>query len=1268
MHTKTNRTRPVKYTAALVSAFLLTAGTSWAQQTAAPADNTIKPEDDTVVELSPFEVSSTDTRGYAAATTLAGNRLNTELRDIGNAVTVITSQFMKDIGATDNQTLLQYTTNTEVGSVYGNFQGSGDGAALDETRQFTNPNQNTRVRGLAAADNTRDYFLSDIPWEGYSVDGVDLQRGPNSILFGQGSPAGIINTRTKQAMFKDANEVSLRYGSYGAYRAALDINRVILKDELALRFASVYNDDEYRQDPAYSLSKRLYGAVRWEPKFLKKGSSRTIIKADYEAGNINSNNPRNLPPIDLITPWFRTGTYQGKNVANQPFTYQNLNRLTLIPAQTQDDNTGLPNHGQGRPSHNGPASISGTPNEYYNPWIGNFGQQFGNPSFFFDGNSATAAPVGVNWEPSSNRGIGPDGAIDRGLGLPFQRPSGVAPYQQFAKNAKLPFSEFGIYKDFSLTDSSVFDFYNNLLDGPNKKEWQSFRTYKFSLAQTFFNDQAGFEAIYNNEFYKNGQLSILSGERQAIGIDLNSYYSDGNGIGADGQYGSNGTPNPNLGRPFISDTAQYDNRSYVSNRDSKRLTGFVTRDFARDGAKTVLNRILGQHTLTGLYNKDVQKTERRSWQRYGTDSAYEIFSNNLNAPTRIKFDSNQLTPNTVIYLGPSLLAKSTASGAYIPNPSARQIVKTGVVRTFDSNWNRSTNPADANYVNPAAYWYNPYSPAIDPISGLPSTAGDSTQSENPANYVGYRNVPVTVIDSETSQANRDLLTTRLEREKRTLSSKAFVWQAHLWDNALVGTYGVRKDTAKSWTRSADTNSPSTKGSPTSDNPTGPLTRANGEILLDAADLRLKENYTGRNDVTSHAWTAVAHLNSLPFVSKAFERLPVQVTLFYNHSTSFQPAPQRVDAYGESLGPPEGKTKDLGVLLETKDGRFSVKVNKYETSSTNSSSTALGGAWFVGSSQAWAGNWANRFEFNWKGDTNADAIIGANDPTNTQYNYGQAPGETPDQAIAREASVIAAYRAWQKSVDPRFYNAWKINLNDPTKAITATTPSGFSVTEDSVSKGYEIEFNAVPTKNWRLAINASKTKAIRTNIGGAALSSFIAGYEKAMKTTAAGDLRIWWGGAGNETNLMQWNGNIGSEYAQRKLQEGTNVPELRTWRVNAISNYDFDHGLLKGVNVGLGVRRESSIVIGYKPIPGATGNDISFDIANPYSGPAETNFDFWIGYGRRVWRDIDWSIQLNVRNAFVGNELIPLTTQPDGTIASYRIKPPQTWQLSSTFKF
>jgi len=1290
--------------AAALAALLMAAPTGLLAQTADQSAQTPKKDsEEEVIILSPFEVSSAATTGYAASTTLAGNRLATELRDVGNAVQVVTTEFLRDIGATDNKTLLQYTTNTEVGGVYGNFAGLGDSSHLDESSKFVNPNTNTRVRGLTSADNTRDFFLTDVPWEGYNIDGVDLQRGPNSILFGQGSPAGIINVRMRQASFKDSNEVSFRVGSWGSTRAALDINKVLLKNELAIRLDAVRNDEKFKQDPAYALQKRIYGAIRWEPGFMKKGSARTIIKANIEFGDIDSNNPRQLPPNDRITPWFYTGNYEGRNIANDTFSYSNLNKMTVNPAQNEDDNTGLPNHGFDRTSHNGPGGVytgllipkydaynatgklAGTPNEYFQPWIaGSMLGVFGSPLYNFQYNDATQG-VGVNWEPTGNHGMdtnGSNGTRSNSV-TRYVRPASVSSYSDYARKARLyynglPTWGFGVYKDKSLTDASVYDFYNQLFDGPTKHEWQNFRDYNMSLTQTFLNDQIGFEATYFNEWYKSGKTQLISDD--SLNIDINRVYSDGTPTGKNGEPFEDGTPNPNLGKAYVGGGGGSNNQS-IEQREAGRLTVFADYDFNKDHANW-FTKLIGHHTITGLLSGDRRETDQRSFVRYSADDpAWEKVVNS--SPTdspKLSFTDGHMIPYTFIYLGNSLSGASTAAGAHIPNPNVNPVIQSGQVVNFDATWTPSTNPADPSYVDPAAVWHDPYYPMTNPIAvdglyrdnngnALPYTdpvsgavtniPGTNTQSNNPANYVGYRPYSINYIDSLASQANQDLNTTDAKLTKSKVFSRAFNWQAHFWDNALVGTFGVRKDIARSWQYSLNTGSASS------------LNANYNRLNLSASNYHLADAPDNGIEVTSHAWTTVLHLNQLPYLKK----LPVQVSLFYNHSTDFQPAAQRVDLYGEPLAAPSGKTKDVGILLETNDGKYSLKINKYTTDTINSDSSGLGGAWFIGASQSWAANWVNRFEFNWTNDTEAGAV--PQDPTNTMFNYEPAPGETLTQAQAREASVISAWRAWQKSVDPRFYKAWGMNLDDHTKSVSANVPNGFAVTEDSSSQGYEVEFNASPVRNWRLTLNGSKTTAQRKNIGGANLQAFMAAYTKAVNTPGAGfdgnkggvgDLRIWWGGAGNETTLQEWNTNINSEYNQRKLQEGTNVPELRKWRWNAITNYEFDHSWLKGVNVGGGVRYESSIVIGYKPIPGATASDISFDIANPYMGPSETNFDLWLGYSRKIWRNMDWSIQLNVRNVGVGDELIPITTEPDGSIATYRIRSPQSWTVTNTIRF
>ena len=58
---------------------------------------------------------------------------------------------------------------------------------------------------------------------------------------------------------------------------------------------------------------RISGALRVEPAFLNKGGNHTVFKANFESGQVDSDNPRALPPTDHITPFFTpadTGAYQ----------------------------------------------------------------------------------------------------------------------------------------------------------------------------------------------------------------------------------------------------------------------------------------------------------------------------------------------------------------------------------------------------------------------------------------------------------------------------------------------------------------------------------------------------------------------------------------------------------------------------------------------------------------------------------------------------------------------------------------------------------------------------------------------------------------------------------------------------------------------------------------------------------------------------------------------------------------------------------------------
>lgn len=299
------------------------AGTS--SDTSAAATSASDQEQPTV--LSPFVVDAAEDKGsYKANSTLAGTRVRTDLNDIASALSVVTGQFLQDTGATNSQDLLVYTVNTEVGGINGNFSGQAGLPFYNEA--LVNPSNTTRVRGLDTADNTRDYFLTDIPWDSFNSGRIDLQRGPNSILFGVGSPAGIINNSVNEAEFTNLYKIENRVGSYGSLRDSVDLNYVLLKNTLAIRVAAVDDDELYQQRYAFNNSKRLYAALRYDPNIFGK-DNHTSFRANYERGNVSANNPRALPPVDEITPWFATTNAYG-NAA--------LNKLTVNEYTPGNDN------------------------------------------------------------------------------------------------------------------------------------------------------------------------------------------------------------------------------------------------------------------------------------------------------------------------------------------------------------------------------------------------------------------------------------------------------------------------------------------------------------------------------------------------------------------------------------------------------------------------------------------------------------------------------------------------------------------------------------------------------------------------------------------------------------------------------------------------------------------------------------------------------------------------------------------------------------------
>lgn len=177
------------------------------------------------VQLSPYEVNTSGDSGYTATSALAGGRTNTPLKLTSAAISVMTSQFLEDIGST-------------------NFRSAGEWALnwvpFPESNTSVGGGFSINYRNMGATFASRNYFLWYVESDSYNTERYEFARGPNGVLFGDAGAGGISTTWTKRPRFDRAtNSINARVDTYGGYRTSIDVNRPVTK-KFALRLNSFF--------------------------------------------------------------------------------------------------------------------------------------------------------------------------------------------------------------------------------------------------------------------------------------------------------------------------------------------------------------------------------------------------------------------------------------------------------------------------------------------------------------------------------------------------------------------------------------------------------------------------------------------------------------------------------------------------------------------------------------------------------------------------------------------------------------------------------------------------------------------------------------------------------------------------------------------------------------------------------------------------------------------------------------------------------------------
>src|SRR5262249_38059385 len=142
----------------------------------------------------------------------------TPLRDVPQAVTVVTRQLMQDQLMTSMGDVVRYVPGVSL-------------------HQGENNRDQLILRGnSSSADFFVDGIRDDVQYyrDLYNLDRVEALKGPNAMIFGRGGGGGVINQVTKEAGLSSLREVDLQGGSYDNRRITADLDQP-LGDRFALR-------------------------------------------------------------------------------------------------------------------------------------------------------------------------------------------------------------------------------------------------------------------------------------------------------------------------------------------------------------------------------------------------------------------------------------------------------------------------------------------------------------------------------------------------------------------------------------------------------------------------------------------------------------------------------------------------------------------------------------------------------------------------------------------------------------------------------------------------------------------------------------------------------------------------------------------------------------------------------------------------------------------------------------------------------------------------
>ena len=201
------------------------------------------------------ETATSPVIGYRARNAVTATKTDTPLSETPQSVTVVTRDQIVDQGATNLQDALNYAAGVR-----------SDAYGLDARTD------SVRVRGatpdiyLDGLRQSYGYYTSTTRTEPYTLERLEVLRGPSGMLFGAGTAAGVVNMVSKRPLQEAQREVGVQFGSFGRKQVQADLTGPLNADgSLSYRLIAVQRKSDTQVDYVPDDRSVIAPSLTWRP-------------------------------------------------------------------------------------------------------------------------------------------------------------------------------------------------------------------------------------------------------------------------------------------------------------------------------------------------------------------------------------------------------------------------------------------------------------------------------------------------------------------------------------------------------------------------------------------------------------------------------------------------------------------------------------------------------------------------------------------------------------------------------------------------------------------------------------------------------------------------------------------------------------------------------------------------------------------------------------------------------------------------------------------